>query len=60
MILALIFLVLIVSVVMVYYNESTVDDIFNTAVEVKDTTQQTIDTVISIKEKASQLTEFLK
>ena len=60
MILALIFLVLIVSVVMVYYNESTVDDIINTAVEVKDQTQKTIDTVISIKDTVSELGEFLK
>ena len=45
---------------MVYYNESTVDDIFNTAVEVKDTTQQTIDTVVSIKNTISKLGEFLK
>ena len=60
MILALIFLVLIVSVVMVYYNESTVSDIINTAVEVKDTTQQTIDTVVSIKNTVSELGEFLK
>ena len=60
MILALIFLVLIVSVVMVYYNESTVSDIINTAVEVKDTTQQTIDTVVSIKNTISELGEFLK
>ena len=60
MILALIFLVLIVSVVMVYYNESTVSDIINTAVEVKDTTQQTIDTVVSIKNTISKLGEFLK
>ena len=60
MILALIFLVLIVSVVMVYYNESTVDDIINTAVELKDGTQNTIDTVISIKNTVSELGEFLK
>ena len=60
MILALIYLVLIVSMVMVYYNESTVSDIINTAVEVKDTTQQTIDTVISIKNTVSELGEFLK
>ena len=60
MILALIFLVLIVSVVMVYYNESTVDDIINTAVEVKDQTQKTIDTVISIKNTVSEIGEFLK
>ena len=60
MILALIFLVLIVSVVMVYYNESTVDDIINTAVELKDETQKTIDTVISIKNTVSELGEFLK
>ena len=60
MIFALIFLVLIISVVMVYYNESTVDDIINTAVEVKDTTQQTIDTVVSIKNTISKLGEFLK
>ena len=60
MIFALIFLVLIISVVMVYYNESTVDDIINTAVEVKDTTQQTIDTVVSIKNTISELGEFLK
>ena len=60
MILALIFLVLIVSVVMVYYNESTVSDIFNTAVELKDETQKTIDTVVSIKNTISKLGEFLK
>ena len=60
MIFVLIFLVLIISVVMVYYNESTVDDIFNTAVEVKDGTQNTIDTVISIKNTVSELGEFLK
>ena len=60
MIFVLIFLVLIISAVMVYYNESTVSDIFNTAVEVKDTTQQTIDTVISIKNTVSELGEFLK
>ena len=60
MILALIFLVLIVSVVMVYYNESTVSDIIDTAVEVKETTQQTIDTVVSIKNTISKLGEFLK
>ena len=60
MIFVLIFLVLIISVVMVYYNESTVDDIINTAVEVKDTTQQTIDTVVSIKNTISKLGEFLK
>ena len=60
MIFVLIFLVLIISVVMVYYNESTVDDIFNTAVELKDGTQNTIDTVISIKNTVSELGEFLK
>ena len=60
MILALLFLVLIVSMVMVYYNESTVSDIINTAEEVKDTTQQTIDTVVSIKNTISKLGEFLK
>ena len=60
MIFALIFLVLIVSVVMVYYNESTVSDIFNTAVELKDGTQNTIDTVVSIKNTISELGEFLK
>jgi len=60
MIFALIFLVLIVSVVMVYYNESTVDDIFNTAVELKDGTQNTIDIVISIKNTVSELGNILK
>ena len=60
MIFALIFLVLIISVVIVYYNESTVSDIINTAEEIKDTTQQTIDTVVSIKNTISKLGEFLK
>ena len=60
MIFALIFLVLIISVVIVYYNESTVSDIFNTAVEVKDTAQQTIDTVISIKNTVSEFSDSLK
>ena len=60
MLFGLIFLVLIVSVVMVYYNESTVSDIFNTAVELKDGTQKTIDTVISIKNTVSELGNILK
>ncbi|MBC8502705.1 MAG: hypothetical protein H8D35_06225 [Nitrosopumilus sp.] len=60
MIFGLVFFALIALVTILYYTDSTYVDVINTAVEVKDGTQNTLDTIITIKNTISELGDYLK
>ena len=60
MIFGLVFFAMIALIVIFYYTDSTYVDVINTAVEVKDGTQNTLDTIITIKNTISELGDYLK
>ncbi len=60
MIFGLLFFAMIALIVVFYYTDSTYVDVINTAVDVKDGTEKTIDTIITIKDSDSKIGESLK
>ena len=60
MIFGLVFFAMIALIVIFYYTDSTYVDVINTAVEVKDGTEKTLDTIITIKDSVSELGDSLK